>query len=157
MFLFLFCFCLQDAEGRRKGESLQESIDRRIEVLMNAIEICVVTPDHKYLQSDSNGVVRAHETNTVSATWTIVDGAGGWKFLRDYQSRYLACDADGRVYTSKKRPECRFRIIRGQVQHFIDMHYHYLSVLPDGIVRSEEAKSASSKFRICFPGQIARD
>lgn len=94
----------EDAEGKRAGETLQQSIDRRIEKMMNAIEICIVTPDHKYLQSDVGGNVRAHELNTAAATWTILDGNGGWKFIRDYQSRYLACDADGRVYTSQKKP-----------------------------------------------------
>jgi hypothetical protein len=94
----------EDAEGKRAGETLQQSIDRRIEKLMKAIEICIVTPDHRYLQSDMSGNVRAHELNTAAATWTILDGNGGWKFIRDYQSRYLACDADGRVYTSQKKP-----------------------------------------------------
>jgi hypothetical protein len=90
---------------------------------MNDIEICVVTPDtHQYLQSDLNGTVRVHERNTASATWTIVEGAGGWKFMRDFQSKYLASEKDGRVHTSNKKKECRFRIVRGQTQLFQDMH-----------------------------------
>lgn len=44
-----------------------------------AIEICVTTAgtdgEHRYLQSDENGVVRAHELNTAAATWTIVDSS----------------------------------------------------------------------------------
>lgn len=48
--------------------------------------------------------------------------------------------------------ECRFRIIRGTIQHFVDMHGRYLTVLPaGGRVRSEPAKTDASKFRICFP------
>jgi hypothetical protein len=71
---------------------------------------------------------------------------------RDYQSRYLACDADGRVYTCKKKPECRFRIIRGATQYFEDMHGHYLSVHAGGAtVRAEATRSDAAKFKICFP------
>jgi len=140
----------EDAQGRRPNETIQQSVDRRIEQLMNDIEICVVTPDHKYLQSDINGVVRANELNTVRACWVILDGNGGWKFLRDYQSRYLAADADGRVYTSRKKPACRWRIVRGQNQCFVDSHGHYLTV-KGGLVTSEEKKSDASLFRICFP------
>ena len=47
--------------------------------------------------------------------------------------------------------ECRFRIIRGTIQHFVDMHGRYLTVLPGGRTRSEAAKGEAAKFRICFP------
>lgn len=76
----------------------------------------------------------------------------GWKFLRDYQSRYLASDADGRVYTCQKKPECRFRIVRGQIQFFKDMHGKFLTVQPkSSIVSASIEKSDGAKFKICFP------
>jgi hypothetical protein len=116
------------------------------------IEICIVTPEQKYLQSDGNGVVRANELNTASATWTIIDGAGGWRYLRDYQSRYLACDPDGRVYTCKKKKECRFRVIRGATQYFEDSHGRFLAVHGNGqTVRTDEKRSMNAAFKICFP------
>ena len=111
----------------------------------------MVTPDHKYLQSDANGVVRAHELNTAAATWTIVDGAGGWKFIRDFQSRYLSSDEDGRISVTKKNPKCRWRIIRGPTQYFVDSHGNFLSVLAGGVVRAEIAQTEAAKFKICFP------
>jgi hypothetical protein len=145
----------EDAEGKLPHETLQQSIDRRIEKLLGAIEICVVTPEHKYLQSDVNGLVRAHEVNTAAATWQILDGVGGWKFLRDYQSRYLAATKDGKVYTSNKQPECRWKIVRGVTQYFVSSHGQFLTVAPGGsataAVRTQVEKSEGAKFKICFP------
>lgn len=140
-----------DAEGKRKGETLEQSLDRKIEQMMSDIEICIVTPDHRYIQSNTSQTVRASHSNTITATWTIVDGNGGWKFIRDYQSLYLSCDSDGRVYVGKKKKESRFRIVRGPTQYFQDMHGHYLTVQKDGILRSEINRSESAKFKICFP------
>jgi len=145
----------EDAEGKLPHETLQQSIDRRIEKLLGAIEICVVTPEHKYLQSDVNGLVRANEVNTAAATWQILDGVGGWKFLRDFQSRYLAADSKGKVYTSNKQPECRWKIVRGVTQYFVSSHGQYLTVAPGAsataAVKTQVEKSEGAKFKICFP------
>jgi len=152
----------EDAEGKLPNETLQQSLDRRIEKLLGAIEICVVTASsaaadaQRYLQSDLHGgsSVRAQEVNTVAATWQILDGLNGWKFLRDHQSRYLCADAEGRVSTSKKSPDCRWRIVRGQTQHFVDSHGRFLAVITKGgntVVKTEEEKSDHTKFKICFP------
>lgn len=108
-----------DKEGPRANESAQQSIDRRIEQLQQLIEICIVTAqEQRYLQSDTNGIVRASEVNSPAAVWTVLEGKGDYKFLRDYQSRYLTADADGRVRTDKKNPNARWRIIKGTVQYF---------------------------------------